>query len=223
MQTNQRPRFEDYWKASAPNIERSDHSFIKYITYNRFCLLKRRFRLVNPDNVVLGVPHPFDKVYQWSDIQQDASTRFFEPGLNIAADEGIVPFQGKTKYKVDMRNKPDGEGLKVWQLSQLGYLLRWIYHCPGEEDSPLGIEYRHSKTPIKDPTEIYHLNKTQAVVATLVDRLDAGPVHVFVDNLFTGPGLINVLRLRGHGMTGTVRTNAGIHEDIIKLKALDKK
>ncbi|KFA51449.1 hypothetical protein S40293_10229, partial [Stachybotrys chartarum IBT 40293] len=119
-----------------------------------------------------------------------------------------------------MRNKPDGEGLKVWQLSQLGYLLRWIY----QEDGPLGIEYRHSKTPIKDPTDICHLNKTQAVVATLVDRLKApGPVHVFVDNLFTGADLINVIRLMDHGLTGTVRPNAGIHEDIIKLKALDNK
>ena len=220
IQTNRRPRFEDYWKASAPDIDRSDHSIIKYMTYDRFCLIKRWFRLINADNIVLGVPHPFNKVHEWSDIQQDAATRLFVPGTNVAVDEGIVPFQGRVKYKVDMRNKPDGEGLKVWQLSQLGYLLRWIY----QEDGPLGIEYRHSKTPIKDPTDIRHLNKTQAVVATLVDRLKApGPVHVFVDNLFTGADLINVVRLMGHGLTGTVRPNAGIHEDIIKLKALDNK
>jgi hypothetical protein len=67
------------------------------------------------------------------------------------------------------------------------------------------------------------LNKTQAVVATLITRLPSGPFHVFVDNLFSGSDLFTVLRNKGHGATGTVRTNAGIFEDIVKLKALDRK
>ena len=88
------------------------------MTYPRFFLLKRRFRLHDPDSITAGVPHPFSKVAEWSDIQQAAATRFWEPGTNVAVDEGIVPFQGRSRITVDMQDRPDGEGIKVhWSAS----------------------------------------------------------------------------------------------------------
>ncbi|KEY67451.1 hypothetical protein S7711_10002 [Stachybotrys chartarum IBT 7711] len=210
MQVNRRPRFEDYWKSSGPSNERPDHSIVKYMTYPRFFLLKRRFRLHDPDSITSGVPHPFSKVAEWSDIQQAASTRFWEPGTNIAVDEGIVPFQGRSRVTVDMRDKPDGEGIKVWQLSQCGYLLRWIWHIPGGDSGPVGVEFRRGGMH-PNPTETKHLCATQAVVSALIESLHISTGNVYVDNLFSGVDLFTVLRYKGIGATGTVRPNAGIY------------
>ena len=223
IQINRRQRFEDYWKASGPSNERPDHSIVKYMTYPRFFLLKRRFRLHDPDSITAGVPHPFSKVAEWSDIQQAAATRFWEPGTNVAVDEGIVPFQGRSRITVDMQDKPDGKGIKVWQLSQCGYLLRWIWHIPGEKFGPVGVEFRRSGGSHPNPTETKHLCATQAVVSALIESLHLDTGNVYVDNLFTGADLFTVLRHQGIGATGTVRPNAGIYKEIVQLKALDKK
>lgn len=107
--------------------------------------------------------------------------------------EGIVPFQGHTKYKVDIQNNPDGKGLKVWQLSQRGYLLRWIWQIPSENLGPLGVEYRTGPPPT-NPTEIQHLNATQAVAAALLKKLPSNTYHIFVDNLFSSPDLLMLLQ-----------------------------
>ena len=193
------------------------------MTYPRFFLLKRRFRLHDPDSITAGVPHPFSKVAEWSDIQQAAATRFWEPRTNVAVDEGIVPFQGRSRITVDMQDKPDGKGIKVWQLSQCGYLLRWIWHIPGEKFGPVGVEFRCSGGSHPNPTETKHLCATQAVISALIESLHLDTGNVYVDNLFTGADLFTVLRHQGIGATGTVRPNAGIYKEIVQLKALDKK
>ena len=222
MQNHKEYRFEDFWDASAPGHNVSDHPVVQYMTYNRWALLKRRLRLNDPDSIEAGIPHPFNKVNEWSTIQQNASTAFFEPGTSIAVDEGIVPFQGRSTAKVNIKDKPDGEGIKVWQLSQRGYLLRWIWHIPGPDGGPVGVEHRIGP-PVPDPTEIQQLNATQAVVASLIKTLPSNIYHVFVDNLFSSPDLFTVLCIMQVGATGTVRPNAGIFKDIVKLKALDRK
>ena len=65
-------------------------------------------------------------------------------------------------------------------------------------------------------------NKTQAVVLHLLEQLPPARYHVYLDNLFTSYRLMEVLRSRGFGATGTCRTNSGIISELVDLKKNDK-
>ena len=65
-------------------------------------------------------------------------------------------------------------------------------------------------------------NKTQAVVLHLLEQLPPARYHVYLDNLFTSCQLIEVLRSRGFGATGTCRTNAGVISELVDIKKNDK-
>jgi hypothetical protein len=223
MQNHKEYRFEDHWRARTAEDHVPDHNIVKFMTYNRFHLLKRRLRLDDPDSIEYGVPHPFSKVNEWSDIIQTAATELFIPGTNISVDEGIIGFEGRSIHKITIPNKPTDTGLKIWQLSQRGYLLRWTWHVPGSKYGPIGVEFRHGRPKTtSSPTKMADLNPTQAVVAALVSKLPAGVYHVFLDNLFSAPDLFVVLRHLGVGATGTCRTNCGLYRQLVKLKAADK-
>jgi hypothetical protein len=188
------------------------------MTYDRFFLLKRRLRLDDPDSIEYGIPHPFNKVSEWSDIIQNAATELFLPGTNIAVDEGIVGYEGKSVHKITIPNKLTDTGLKIWQLSQRGYLMRWTWHIPGSKYGPIGVEFRRGRPKTTSPTKIADLNPTQAVVAALISKLPTGTYHIFLDNLFSAPDLLIVLRHLGVGATGTCRTNCGLYSRLIKVQ-----
>jgi hypothetical protein len=156
MQNHQEIRYEDFWKASGPGHAVAEHPIVQYVTYNRLVLITRRLRLYDPDSVEAGIPHSFSKVNEWPDIQQATSTAFFEPGTNIAVDEGIIQYQGRMRCNVHMRDKPEDGGINVWQLLQQGYLLCWIWHVPSEKFGPVGVEYR-TDPPVKNPPEPHDL------------------------------------------------------------------
>ncbi|KAF4343858.1 hypothetical protein FBEOM_2191 [Fusarium beomiforme] len=223
MQNDKEYRFVDHWRARTAEDHVPDHNIVKSMTYNRFHLLKRRLRLDDPDSIEYGVPHPFSKVNEWSDIIQTAATELFIPGTNISVDEGIIGFEGKSIHKITIPNKPTDTGLKIWQLSQRGYLLRWTWHVPGSKYGPIGVEFRRGRPKTtSSPTKMADLNPTQDVVAALASKLPAGVYHVFLDNLFSAPDLFVVLGHLGIGATGTCRTNCGLYRQLVKLKAADK-
>jgi hypothetical protein len=66
-------------------------------------------------------------------------------------------------------------------------------------------------------------NKTQAVVLHLLDRLPPARYHVYIDNLFTSEKLLELLRARGYGATGTCRMNSSVISELVEIKKKDQK
>src|SRR5689334_12183558 len=112
------------------------------------------------------------------------------PGTELAGDEIIVQYDGRSSFKVNIPNKPHPIGIKVWALANHNFLICWNYHIPGERNGPV-----HTQVPVElggSKRTGTGGNKTQAVIAKMVSQLpqrhedqgDLSPYHVFLDNLF---------------------------------------
>ena len=47
------------------------------------------------------------------------------PGNHIAIDESMIPFKGRSRFKVNIPRKPVDEGIKVWVVADSKL---WVYH-----------------------------------------------------------------------------------------------
>jgi hypothetical protein len=221
-------RFEDFWRVPKEGEDGPSHSVIKYMSYDRFFLLKRRLRIDDPDTIEHGIPAPYSRVNEWANSMMEAAVAAVVVGSYLAVDEGMILFEGQSKQKLTIKNKPTDTGLKVWLLATQGYLLRWIWHTPGAKFGPVGIERQFWKKPSdnealdesSDNEEA--LNPTQGVVVALVQQLRSKTHHIFLDNLFSSPHLFRALRALGHGATGTARTNSGMYRRLVEAKRDDK-
>ncbi|CCE34888.1 uncharacterized protein CPUR_08827 [Claviceps purpurea 20.1] len=206
-------RIQDHWiEDKEPGAGDPTHRIMKYMTYPRFTQLFRYIRIFDPfDEPADNLSRLLSRVTPWSEHIQQAATDLFQPGLNVAVDECMIRFTGRSNAKVTIPRKPTPEGLKIWVVADHGYFLRWIFHLPGQ------------KPEIKFPQEPHEpeLAPTQAVVLDLVRRLETNNHHVFFDNLFTTVELLRALRRDGNAATGTARTGSGIWEEHRESKLRD--
>ena len=91
---------------------------------NRFKQLHRYFLLRDETSC----PRQLYKGFAWklepiTAILRANCKRNWIAGTHFAVDESMIPFCGRTKHKVKMKNKPIDEGYKVWALAQQGYTL----------------------------------------------------------------------------------------------------
>jgi hypothetical protein len=150
---------------------------------------------------------------------QAASLRYWAPGINIAVDECIQHFEGRTLEKVVIPSKPTPEGFKIWAVAEAGYFLQWLLHLPRKVFDCIGDNKPRTRKRKRD--DEHSLNPTQAVVVDLIKRLPPAIYHVFLDNLFLSPDLFTVLRALNIGATGTCCINSGIFNRLVQLKKAD--
>jgi hypothetical protein len=150
---------------------------------------------------------------------QEVNNRIWKPGRDVAVDESICRFTGRAFEVTTVPNKPTPTGIKIWNIRQRGFLSRWIWHKPGSKYGPEGI-----KTPeaLGGTLSGKGGNKTQAVVLHLLEQLPPARYHVYLDNLFTSHKLMEVLRARGFGATGTCQTNSGVISELVDIKKNNK-
>jgi hypothetical protein len=121
---------------------------------------------------------------------------FWVPGRNLAVDECMVRFTGRSYDIITIPSKPIHTGYKVWAVAQEGYILSWIWHSKGSR--PVGIG--------KVPKQLGQ-NRTAATVPYLLGklpkRLPDSLYIVWLDNLFSSTKLFDYLRDLGFGATGT--------------------
>ncbi|KAI8648074.1 hypothetical protein NCS56_01538900 [Fusarium sp. Ph1] len=211
----------DHWKTSQLGHQGSDHSILKVMTFDRFQLLHRHLRLFNPFSLAkeaakAGLAKVFAAVDEWSQHLQYASTEFLKPGMNIAVDECMIRYTGRSYQTTRVPTKPIPVGFKIWATAQKGLFLRWLWHEPKKRYGlvSLGTRLRSQRR-----RRLYtHLNPTQSVVIALINKLPKAIYHVFIDNLFSSADLFRSLRHYGHGATGTARRNCGIYAPFAKLK-----
>ena len=213
MGVHPEPRLEMYW---SHNLKGPKHSIPRFMSRDRFQLLKRRLCTWDPD---VQQTTPWDRVESWSSLMQSVSIRLWQPASKVSVDEAMVRFAGRCVNTVHLPSKPIPVGYKVWVVAEAGYFLQWVWHSRGR--GPVGL---HVSQLVVDGV---NLAPTQAVVAHLLDRLPSptnklSGYHVFMDNLFSCARLFEALRLRGIAATGTARTGRLTSRQLQQFKATEK-
>ncbi|CAH0055796.1 unnamed protein product [Clonostachys solani] len=131
---------EDFWRVPEGGRHVPSHEIIKYMTYNRFVLVKGRLRIDEQGTIHSGVPDPYDKVSDWANHRMAAAMAAVIVGTFVAVEEAMVLFEGRSKQKVTIKTKPTPTRLKVWLLGAYGYILQWIWHSPGAKWDPVSVE-----------------------------------------------------------------------------------
>jgi hypothetical protein len=72
-----------------------------------------------------------------------------------------------------------------------------------------------------DEDKVIALNSTQSVVVAHINLLPKPTYHVFVDNLFSSPGLLLSFCQHGHGATGTACLTCGTFKKLADYKKKD--
>ncbi|SCO87702.1 uncharacterized protein FRV6_11829 [Fusarium oxysporum] len=178
------------------------------------------------------LPEAFQAAEPWSDLIQKVSAQLYIPGNNIAVDECMVPFTGRSKDTTLVKNKPTPVGFKVWVIAQNGLFVRWLWYVKASTYTAVIVELPTKKKPAAKPQQgkkgkgrpkkTVVLINTAGVVIHLVNMLPKQTYHVFMDNRFSSPNLFRALREAGYGVTGTARPNCGITKELKVAKGKDK-
>lgn len=125
----------------------------------------------------------------YSRVQQTISEGY-NPGQNIAVDEAMAAYKGRSFMKQYMPGKPTQWGFKIWCLadSSNGYMCNMdIYTGKRAHPSPKGLGYDVVTGLVADHRYKYH--------------------HLYFDNFFTSVPLLDDLRADKVYSCGTVRAN----------------
>ncbi|KFA65980.1 hypothetical protein S40285_09768 [Stachybotrys chlorohalonatus IBT 40285] len=123
MDRHPEKQLPDYWKEPKDGGNASPHRISRYMSYNRFILLKRRLRIHDPDSIDMDIPGPYNKVNEWANVMMEATLNIVIIGSIIGIDEAMQGFQGNSSQIVTIKTKPTPTGLKIWFLAVKGYIL----------------------------------------------------------------------------------------------------
>jgi hypothetical protein len=198
------PHVNDYWST---DVERGPvhHPIRNTMSRTRWTQIHRYFHVWDAalDHLAPGraAARPHEKVDPLAKLLLHTFQRYWKPGTNVAIDECIEAFTGRTSDTVNIPTKPTPIGFKIWVLADEGYVFDLLWHVKGDgkDQGPQGL---------RRTWENKGFSKTQAVVLELVTRMpNQGKGHaVHLDNLFTSSKLLTTLREYGVGAAGTVRT-----------------
>ena len=183
------PRRSMYW-------EKNEDAFNPFISSNmrrdRFTKILNNLHAANNDELPDG--DKYGKVRPLFDLLNERFQRYAINSEDYSIDESMVPYFGKHGCKQYIRGKPIRWGFKVWcGTTKEGYCV-WFSPYQGRDEQ---------------------LNEPQwglgaSVVLKFADILQAmgrENAQLFFDNFFTGIPLLEELKRRGYGATGTIRAN----------------
>ena len=188
MGINHLPSLNDYWSRDprlryAPVADR--------ITRDRFREISRYLHFVDNDTLVPRGEEGHDRLGKVRPLIDHLSTKFseaYEPHRDIAVDEAMIKFQGRSSLKQYMPMKPTKRGIKVWVAadSTNGYFSRFeVYTGKKNNTTEHGLGARVVKTLTSDLKGKYH--------------------HVYFDNYFTSLKLLEDLEKDNTYACGTAR------------------
>ena len=206
MAVNHLPATEDYWKRDpiynyTPIASR--------ISRDRFRQIGRYLHFV--DNSTLApLGHPaYDRLGKIRPLIDHLSSRFravYSPHRDVAVDEAMIKFQGRSSLKQYMPLKPTKRGIKVWVLadSHNGYFWKFQVYTGKQGDTvERGLPAR--------------------VVKSLTEDLKGKHYHVFFDNFFNSFQLLNDLVSDNIFACGTARSNRiGFPDPLKKIKFAER-
>ena len=187
MAVNHLPSLDDYWRRDpllhyAPIADR--------ITRDRFRELSRYLHFADDSLLPRDAPG-YDRLGKVRPVIEHLSTKFaalYEPHREVAIDEAMIKFQGRSSLKQYNPMKPIKRGIKVWVLadSRNGYFMRFQVYTG------------------KDGNRVEH-GLGERVVKTLTSELKGKHHHTFFDNFFTSEKLVQDLLADDIYACGTAR------------------
>jgi hypothetical protein len=208
------PQRTDYWRVSGHNLGRY-MGMSRWEQIHRF--LSIRDEVVFP--ILPGEPWYYKLEPVASQIRQNCEKAVI-PCSWVSVDEGMIPFQGRSRHTVKLRDKPIEEGFKVWICAFGGYVMSWLWHSGLH--GPEGIP-RKRWVQAAIPFLAIPLAPTFLVPYDLMSKLRSlwpGRNYcVFLDNLFMNVDVAHCLLAIGVGCMGTTRKNAaGLPPELLQLK-----
>jgi hypothetical protein len=95
------------------------HKPMEFMTYYWFSQIKRYFHISPPD---ISTARWHTKLESLASLLRTKFQEYVVLGQNVSFDEMMVPFSGRSRHTLKMKNKPISEGFKVWALCDHGYL-----------------------------------------------------------------------------------------------------
>lgn len=192
------PSIYDYWQRDeiyhySPVASR--------ISRDRFFELHRYLHFADNSSLAPPGSPEYDKLGKVKPIIEKLSERFrstYTPQMNVAVDEAMIPFKGRSTLKQYMPLKPVRRGIKVWALADSlnGYISEFEVYTGKKANA---VEKNLGSNVVKTLTHNY-MNTFR---------------HVYFDNFFTGVGLLLDLLKSGLYGCGTLRSNRkGFPEDL---------
>lgn len=183
------PSYKDYW-SSCPELH---DSFISSImTVKRFGWLLGNIH-INDNSLIPDRSSPnFDKLYKVRPLLEHLSNKFAQcllPSKEVAIDESMIKFKGRSSLKQYMPKKPIKRGYKVWMLcDKSGYCLKFdVYTGKAEDGNKVGDGGLGSR-----------------VVNKLVEGLDRKNHRLYFDNFFNNVEMMENLKEKEIFSVGTV-------------------
>ena len=188
MAINHLPSLDDYWRRDpllnyAPIADR--------ITRDRYRELSRYLHFNDNDTLVPRDSPGYDRLGKVRPLINHMSKKFadlYQPHREVAIDEAMIKFQGRSSLKQYNPMKPIKRGIKVWVLS----------------DSHNGYFSKFQVYTGKEGNRVEH-GLGERVVKTLTAELQGKHHHAFFDNFFTSVKLVEDLLANGVYSCGTAR------------------
>ena len=171
----------------------------------RFREISRYLHFVNNQHLAPRGSPTFDRLGKVRPVIDHFSLQFsalYNPSKNLAVDEAMIKFQGRSALKQYMPMKPIKRGIKVWVLgdSTNGYFSRFDVYTGKQE--------------------IRHVGLGEHVVKKLTSELKRKNHHVYFDNFFTNVKLLEDLLEDGIYGCGTARRDRKGFPPALKKAAL---
>ncbi len=189
MGINHLPEIRDYWSTS-PLLHYSP--IADRISRDRFEEVTRYLHFVDNDTLPSRGELGFSRIQKVQPILMAMKERclsVYKPHCEVAVDEAMIPFKGRSTMKQYQPKKPVKRGFKVWCLadSHNGYFCDFNVYVGSTGESP-------------------ELLLGERVVLKLAESIE-GLHELFFDNFFTSFPLMRTLLSRQIYAVGTVRTN----------------
>ena len=168
MSINSLPSIKDYWKRD-PLFHYP--AIADRITRDRFLEISRYLHFVDNDTLQPRGSDGYDNLGKVRPLLTHFADKFaglYQPNKEVAVDEAMIKFTGRSSLKQYMPMKPVKRGIKVWVLgdSHNGYFSRFQVYT-GKKDG--SVEKGLGARVVKD----------------LTSSLKGKYHHVYFDNFFT--------------------------------------
>ena len=186
------------------------------MSLTRFDQIHRFFSLnaENAPSIPSNAPW-FHRIQRISELLQTACQQAYSPSSNIAIDEAMVAFKGRSRDIIKIKNKPINTGYKLWCIGDHGYIWSWLFHSriQGVESFTKGEKTRWPQQSVNEKGETIEksavLTPTFALILRLASQLPKQlKFCVYLDNLFLNVPVAQCLLAMGIHCMGTTRKKA---------------
>lgn len=187
MGLNRKPDQSNYW---SKDLLFHQSIFADIMSSDRYFEIMRYLHFANNDDMIPG--DRLFKIRSVVNILNSTWKSLLKPSLRLSIDESLIGFKGRLLFRQYNPLQRDQIGIKTFSVvdALTGFVLNTIVY------SGKGHQLKYSS---KD------FGYGGAIILELIEPYLGKGHHLYADNWFTSPNLVNELKLRDTLMCGTVK------------------